>query len=671
MATDELKARLSHGSALERKIVQAVNVRFDMSDRDLSDFHDQLEKDDKQYVAYLKETDADRLRREKREYQGIPQQTTLVVPYSYALLLTAHTYWTSVFLGRDPVFQFEGRHGEAEQSKQALEALISYQLMVGEMLVPLYLWLMDVGKYGLGVVGLNWDMEETLIPQEITRPKSVWGISLPGTEETKLITRRVKGYEGNRIYNVRPYNFYFDTRHPLVRFQDGEFVIVESDVARMNILEDDEYFNKDALKRMRRDGSMFEEGHHSQNLPQVGPNSSTDINTPLDFTNIDTDYVREAYIKIIPREWGLGQRTRSEKWVFTVANKNLLIGARPQGDIHNRFPFAVQEYEPEGYQIFKRSMLTVLRPMQDMLDWLFNTHMYNVRKVLNDMVIVDPSLIVMKDLMDPAPGKKIRLRPRGYGASMMDQAIKQLQITDVTNQHVADANQFIQLMQRVVGVTDQIMGFPLPGSRNTATEARQTAGFGSNRQRTHTEYYSAQGWAPLASMMVQNSQQYYTDQKKFRIVGDNFNARGADSFVNVSPDDIAGNFDFIPVDGNMPADRFAQANLWNVMLKTAATIPGVLQTYDMGGIWAWTAQLAGLKSVKQFRLQITDDEILMNQLTQGNVVSMEDFAGGQAAAEGGPPVPRRTGGNGLGTGGESDGSGAGEPGQIEGMGRTG
>ncbi len=508
MATDSLKRRLNHGSELERKIVSAVESRYSLSSKELSSFHEQLKKDDDQYVAYIKESDADRLRRERRETQGIPQQTTMVVPFSYALLLTAHTYWTSVLLSRDPIFQFEGRHGEAEQAKQALESLVGYQVQVGEMLVPFYLWLMDVGKYGLGIVGVHWTDDSSVISQEVTQPKTAFGVPIPGTEETIIKKRKVPGYEGNKIYNVRPYNFYYDTRHPLVRFQDGEFVIAESDVARIDLMENEEYFNKDVLRKHKKDGSAWEEGSPRQNLPMTGPGNSGEVMVPLDSTNVDTDNIREAYIRLNPKEWGLGTSTQSEKWVFTIANKRLVIGARPQGDIHNKFPFAVQEYEPEAYQVYKRSMLTILRPMQNLMDWLFNTHMYNVRKVLNDTLIVDPSLIVMKDLMEPSPGKKIRLRPRGYGAGMIDKAIMQLKVTDITQTHTADANQISQLMQRVVGVTDQIMGLPLPGSRNTATEARQTAGFGSNRQKTHTEYFSAEGWSPLAQMIVQNTQQY-------------------------------------------------------------------------------------------------------------------------------------------------------------------
>ena len=65
-------------------------------------------------LAYIQESDDDAIRRSAREVQGQQTYTTLQIPYSYATLMTAHTYMTSVFFSRAPVHQFSGRHGETE-----------------------------------------------------------------------------------------------------------------------------------------------------------------------------------------------------------------------------------------------------------------------------------------------------------------------------------------------------------------------------------------------------------------------------------------------------------------------------------------------------------------------------------------------------------------------------
>src|SRR5882672_10527212 len=81
-------------------------------------------------LAFLPETEDDALRRTARENSGFQSYTTIQIPYSYATLMTAHTYMTSVFFARSPVHQFSGRHGETEQQVSALEALTSYQVEV-------------------------------------------------------------------------------------------------------------------------------------------------------------------------------------------------------------------------------------------------------------------------------------------------------------------------------------------------------------------------------------------------------------------------------------------------------------------------------------------------------------------------------------------------------------
>jgi len=116
-----------------------------------------------------------------------------------------------------------------------------------------------------------------------------------------------------------------------------------------------------------------------------------------------------------PERLGLDDSTFPEKWLFVVANDSVVIHAQPLGLFHNKFPFEVLELEPDGYAMFKRSMLDIVRPMNDVMNWLVNTHFYNTRKALNDMFVVDPSRVVMKDVLSPEPGKIIRLREEMYG----------------------------------------------------------------------------------------------------------------------------------------------------------------------------------------------------------------------------------------------------------------
>jgi hypothetical protein len=175
--------------------------------------------------------------------------------------------------------------------------------------------------------------------------------------------------------------------------------------------------------------------------------------------------------------------------------------------------------------------------------------------------------------------------------------------------------------ERTLGVNDQIMGAMPSGGRKTATEVRTSTGFGVNRLKTTSEYMSATGFSEHAAKLVSNSQQYYDIVKKFRIVGTLAQEAGV-KFLLVTPDAIAGQYDFVPVDGTLPIDRYAQANLWKELLAAMSQVPQVMLQYDLGRIFAWVATIAGLKNINQFKIQVMPDQELQQQAGLGNVVPL-------------------------------------------------
>jgi hypothetical protein len=329
----------------------------------------------------------------------------------------------------------------------------------------------------------------------------------------------------------------------------------------------------------------------------------------------------EIYIRLNPREWKLADTQRDEIWVLTCrADDYKVFGVQPLGLYHGKFPIDILEQEPEAYSLFSRSMMEVMKPLNDAITWMVNSHMYNVRAALNNQFLVDPSMVNMKDLENPNPGKLLRLKPAGYGRDVRT-VISQLPVQDVTRSHIADMQLMSDLMQRMTGVNDNIMGMVNQGGRKTATEVRQASTLGINRLKTVCEFFSAMGFSPMAQKLVQQSQQFYDAEKQFRIVGDMANF--SQKFAMVTPESIAGFYDFVPVDGSMPVDRYAQANLWQQMLAQVSKVPQVAGQYDLGRIFAWVASLAGLKNVQQFKMQSMDPAALQQSLQAGNSVPLE------------------------------------------------
>ena len=608
---------------LHRKLKPMLESRINMARRRHDLQHDIWKRAEESVLAYVPESDLDSKRKLARD-SGRPSYTTIKIPYSYALLMAAHTYWTSVFFARNPVLQFAGRHGESEIQVQAIEALIAYQIETGNALAPYYIWLYDAGKYGVGIIGTYWEQE--IIRYSHIEPD-------PDNEgQGILITDEVQGYEGNKSYNVSPWDFLPDPRVPVGRFQEGEFVAVRRRVAWND------------MKRRERLGYYTNLEHLKGGTGGTGPSSQhSELVRPE-----DTDYISgheegsprhpaivkmyEVYVDLIPDEWGLGPSSYPEKWVFSITDDlGTIIGAQPLGLMHGKFPFDVLESEVEAYGAWNRGIPQIIEPLQDTMDWLLNSHFYNVRAALNNMFIADPTRIVIKDLQNPVPGMVARLKPEAYGSDIRT-FFQQLQVQDVTRSHTQDMQNILTISERVTGINDQILGVLGAGGRKTATEIRTSTGFGVNRLKTASEYMSATGFNPHASKMVQQSQQYYSQEKQLRLVGD-LALQDQGRFLRVTPESIAGFYNFVPVDGTLPVDRLAQANLWKEILTALRNVPQILAQYDMAKIFGHIAQLTGIRNLNQFKVDpqtamqnmqamIAPDDQLANEAQKGNIIPL-------------------------------------------------
>lgn len=621
---------IDYGTDHHRRVSDALRARVKLGKDAMSDRAEQWAKIEDWFRAYIPASDMDTIRKTDKE-SGKPAYVTIEIPYSYATVLTAHTYITSTFFARDPVFQVQGRHGEAQNQEMGLEALLGYQFSAGQMQVPMYIWMLDGCKYGLGVLGHFWQEDMRTIGKWVERPKTFLGMSVPGSKPVKeFVESEVCVYQGNKCFNCRPQDFLPDPRVTITEFQKGEFVGRYIEMNMLDIVSNkDDYINVTALK------SNFKQGVDSSSMRVAGssrvqiPNMNNGNTILMDDNDFTTGIVEgyEVIVKLIPSEWGLGKGQKAEKWVFIVLTQSyIIISCKPLGLLHDQFPYDVLEGEIDGHSRATRGMMETMKPLNDTLTWLINTHFYNVRKALNDQFVVDPSRVVMKDVLDPNPGKLIRMKPAAYGQDVRTM-ISQFAVQDVTRSNINDSEVITDMLQRVSGVNDNLMGMVNSG-RRTATEVRSSTTFGVNRLKTQTEYWSAQGMAPFCQKVIQSTQQFYDAQKSFRIVGDTA-GNGTDMYINVSPDDIAGFYDFTPVDGTLPVDRYAQVNLWGTLMGQVAQFPQIMQQYDFARIFGFVAQLAGLKNINQFKVQVVPDAGLQGAAAGGNVIPI--------GAAGGPP----------------------------------
>jgi hypothetical protein len=206
-------------------------------------------------------------------------------------------------------------------------------------------------------------------------------------------------------------------------------------------------------------------------------------------------------------------------------------------------------------------------------------------------------------------------------------------MVDVTQGHLANAQYIEQMIQRVSAVVDTVMGIQDATGRRSATEARITANAGVNRLKTPIEYNSYLAMDPLSDMLISNTQQLMSEERKYRIAGNTLET--ANSFLMAGPDQIAGAYDFVPVDGTAPIDRLAQANFWKELLTQVARVPQIAMQLDLVGMIGHVMKLQGERNFDRFRINVLPPGVAPGQPQPG-------VPGGNVIPLGGPggAVPR-------------------------------
>lgn len=618
-----LTHEIPHNSATHAKLIAAIRDRLCYARSMLGGSWDRIRRDEDLFYAYTEApTDEAGSYEHSRDDKRRPAYRTITIPYSYAIALTDHTYISSIFLSRDPIFQVRGRHAETQNSELAVEACLAYQVHAGGMRPYLMNWLMDPFRTGVGIVACHWAKEYSTVAEivDTTEGAGLYG-KLFGKKK-QYIEKEVVSYEGNRVYAVRPTDFIRDPRYSLLEYQRGEFC-GETMVLPRHHMEDMSnrgVFIKGNVKEALKLNAAGTTAKGSTRQPEpdrtrIFANSETER---FAFEGLDFIW------KIVPSEWGLGPSKKLTKYLFTIAEESIIVRATPLGAYHDMFPYAVIPLEIDAYKLTSRSMMQIVEPMETTMSWLLNQHFYNVRKHLNNNGIVDPSKIVMKDLYTRPPGGYIRMRPEAYGQDPST-AYFQMPTTDITRSHLSDMRLLEEFSQRLTGTNDNVMGLVNPGGRKTASEVRTSSSFATNRLKVQGEWFSTTGFKDLMRMMVSNSQQYITEERKLRIAG-NLVKPGQVPYATVNPETIAGFYDFEPVDGNMPIDRISVANILRDLVMQAAQIPQLQQSFDFPSAISHIANLMGVRNFDSFKIQVVPDQQALQQAQAGNVVPLRPAA---------------------------------------------
>ncbi len=614
---------LKPGSRLHTKLVAMVMRRARDSRDKIKHKYDDWQKIDKSLTAFIPDNTLDS---EGRIDSGTP----VVIPVSYATLETLLTYLTSAFLQK-PIFKYVGQGPEDRIGAMLLEKIIDNQCMRNKVGLSLHTMFRDSLVYGIGAVSPVW---KSHYGYKVTKRETGFFSKISGVFEGTGVERsKVKSliYEGNALQNIDPYMLLPDPNVPMHEVQGGEFIgWVDRDnyitLLEQEKAEDSDLFNVRYLRHLDGKSTLIYDTTHDSisDKYDARPANSTH---PVD--------VIYMYINLVPKEWGLGSSEYPEKWLFVLAGDEIIISAKPLGLNHDMFPVSITAPDYDGYSTNPVSRMEIVAPLQETMDWLFSSHMANVRKSINDMLVVDPSMINVNDLMTPQPGKIIRTRRSSWGRGVGG-AVEQLKVSDITKTNMQDSQYLSDMINRITAASDSLQGMTYnKGEAKSAAEVSQSRQGALSRLEKMAKVISMQALQDVAYMFASHTQQLMQEETYVRVMGQWENdlraVYGANDTVKVSPLDLVVDYDIVPYDGSLPGGE--PADLWINLFQIMSNQPEVAQQFDMTKIFKHIAYQLGAKNIEQFvqqnPMQVMPDEQVQQQAQAGNLVPVGGPNGAQ------------------------------------------
>ena len=594
--------------------------------------HSSWEAIDKSLTSYISPDDRQEL--DTKDETELNKDIKIVVPVTYATLDTLLTFMVAAFLRNPPIWKFDGVGPEDTSGAALMEHIIQLHVKRFKVALSLYYMWRNGFAYNVGPCALSWGKQFglTIENQPIAEQFSLFDSApSPGPPKTTRVIRPGVLFEGNKLESIDPFRYIPDGNFPVHDVQRGEYC---GWVSRENLFsllrrEDagtDGFFNVDYLREIG-DGRTSLLLNETLSAPRDKHGTEAQARSQSKSRPIDVIYM---YCDIIPNELGLGREQYPEKWAFAIASDTVVIKAEPLGLLHDMFPVVVCTPDPDGVSIAPISRLEAMQGMQRTVDWFLTSHVANVKKSINDMIIVDPDVINIDDLLDPKPGKLIRVRSNYWGRDAVKNAVHQFNVADVTANHVRDASFLMDIIQRTSGAVDSLQGIQrTSGERVTATESRGTRTSALSRLEKAGLIVSVQAMQDIGIMFAMHTQQLMTQETYVKATGrhrENLVKVFGQEQVLVRPSDLSVHYDLDVGDGLYGGGEFIDQ--WLQAFQIISSQPETLvPMFDMGRIFLYIAQQMGAKNISDFvrnvsnvSVEVQPTETVAGQVQAGNLI---------------------------------------------------
>lgn len=522
-----------------------------------------------------------------------------IIPLSYAQVNTFATFLTSLFSQNPTLYEIEPTGSEDYDLKETNESVLEREVRTNRLYSKIYAFCLDIGRFSLGIFKTSWEYR-TIKVESNAESASIISFFSPSSLADELSVNQVNQEievtvcEGTKVYNVSPYNWYPDTRLPLMRWEEGEFVADETvmhvrELKRRNGVYGVEHVERMSTREYEERGETRLEGFD----PSKDSGKSED-NFMVAVTTVQR--------RLVPKDYGLSESDEEELWVLEIANDKRIVRAERMEDANMRFTYFAGMLSSDLHARPCDSLSGVIDKLQETITWLMNSRIEAVKTNIEKQLVVHPQFIEVEDLQTRSP--YIRLKKSAPAVGGVQNFIQQLRTSDPTVTHVQDAQELMRVMQTVSGVTENAMGNFASG-RRSATEARNVAAGGASRLKLIATNIWEMALGPMGRVMLNNARQWMSEDMFFRIVGEESDETltAWDAFHKENWWELVNNEDFFVFDATSQSEKAFLAQSLQELVVALIGNPEMLQAtgLDVVKMIERIQELRGVKNLSQFK----------------------------------------------------------------------
>lgn len=530
---------------------------------------------------------------EDREAQERDEPVKMTVPMTFAQVNTFVSFAFLLLTQKRRFYEYVATGAEDHGYINDIEEILERDLRRNFWNQLLFQSLLDTTRFGVGIVKSWWDIEKQFMPIQSNTESYSSGMYDFSTAPNIEFKEFVK-FEGNKMLNVSPYNFFYDTRFPISDWRKGNFVADETE------------WHINDLKKWERAGVYYGVDHiepmESKNFTARGNTRLEGLAKFADSSGKDKDdqivVLTEVHKRIIPKNYDLGDFEHPMPYVFSIANDNRILNARPMSYVHDDWCYDVGLFSPDQHQKLAIGLSDTIYAMQDVISFLVNSRLTSVRRSLEHNAVVDPAKIDMASLRNNEP--YITTKKLGHNQPISNY-FQQLPYVDTTTANLADAEMLTRTMNIITGVNENAQGVVSSG-RRSATELRAANGGAAARMKLTTALLWTNQFSPLGRKLQLNSRQGLSEASFVKILGASAQPR-FQQFHPQSIGDLVGSEDHFTYDGTVESEKGYTAQNLQELLSVVLSSPEIASMIqiDPTKIIEEIFLLRGIDNIERFR----------------------------------------------------------------------